>query len=308
MTSSFSGPTGADGHVGKDLLAGYAAGTVGPVVVWSVETHVTGCAQCRSAMSEHVDGERLARNRSVLLARAALPEGGPVRRLLCRCGVPDHLLSLLAATPSLRRSWLLSVLGVLTVVAGEAAAVAHGWIGNGGHASPARYLGPHAGPAGYLHPEALVPFLVVAPLLVLAGVAAAFVPMFDPASRLAVAAPFHGFTLLLVRSVSALVAALVPVVAAAFVVPWPGWLPVALLLPSLALCAFALATATVLGPRAAAIAAGALWALPALLLAEADVPLVIVQRDAQFSCAAVLCVCAVLLFLRRDRFDWGWMR
>ena len=80
--------------------------------------------------------------------------------------------------------------------------------------------------------------------------------MFDPASRLAVAAPFSGFTLLLVRAVSALAAALVPVVGAAFVVPGPGWLPAALLLPSLALCAFALAAATVMGPRAAAIAAG----------------------------------------------------
>ena len=97
-----------------------------------------------------------------------------------------------------------------------------------------------------------MPFLLVAPLLVLAGVAAAFLPMFDPANRLAVAAPFSGFTLLLVRAVSALAAALVPVVGAAFVVPGPGWLPVALLLPSLALCAFALAAATVVDPRAAA--------------------------------------------------------
>ena len=134
----------------------------------------------------------------------------------------------------------------------------------------------------------------------LAGVAAAFLPMFDPAYRLAVAAPFSGFTLLLVRAVSALVAALVPVVAAAFLVPGPGWLPVALLLPSLAVCAFALAATTVVDPRAAAVAAGALWALPVLLLAATHVPLLVVQPDAQFACAVVLCasrrgaaVCAV---------------
>ena len=131
----------------------------------------------------------------------------------------------------------------------------------------------------------------MAPLLVLAGVAAAFLPMFDPAYRLAVAAPFSGFTLLLVRTVSALAAALVPVVGAAFVVPGPGWLPAALLLPSLALCAFALAAATVVDPRAAAVTAGALWALPALLLAATHVPLAVVQRHAQVACAAVLCAC-----------------
>ena len=302
MTSSFPGSgspaAGADVHASEDLLAGYAAGTVESIVVWSVEAHLTGCARCRSALSEYVDSARLARNRSVLLVRAALPEGGRVRSMLCRSGVPDHLLRLLTATPSLRRSWLLSVVGVLTVVAGEAAAVGYGWMGNGGQ----------IGPAGHLNSELLVPFLLVAPLLVLAGVAAAFLPVFDPAYPITVAAPFSGFTLLLVRSVSALAAALVPVMVAAFVLPGPGWLPVALVLPSLALCAFALAAATVVGPRAAAVTAGALWAVPALMLAAAHVPLVIVQQNAQFACAAVVCVSAVVLLARHDRFELGWMR
>jgi hypothetical protein len=302
MTSSFPGPggpvAGAAGHAGEDLLAGYAAGTVAGVAVWSVEAHLTGCARCRSALSAHVDGERLARNRSVLLARAAIGDGGRVRRVLRRCGLPDQVLGLLAATPSLRRSWLLSVVGVLAVVTGEALAVRYGRIPAGG---PRRL-------AGYQDPAVLAPFLLVAPLLVLAGVAAAFLPMFDPAARLAVAAPFSGVTLLLVRSVSALAAALVPVVAAAFLMPGPGWLPVALLLPSLALCALALAAATVVDPRAAAVTAGALWALPVLLLMSAHVPLVTVQRNAQFVCAAVLCASAVVLLARHDRFEWGWVR
>jgi len=81
-----------------------------------------------------------------------------------------------------------------------------------------------------------------------------------------------------------------------------------LLLPSLALCAVALAAATVTDPRAAAVAAGALWALPVLLLAVAHVPLAIVQRNAQVACAAVLCASAVVLLLRHDRFDIGWTR
>jgi Putative zinc-finger len=302
MTSPFPDAVepvaGAGGHSGEDLLASYAAGRVDPVVVWSVEAHLTGCPRCRSALSAQVDAERLARNRSVLLVRAALPDGGRVRRLFCRCGVPDHLLRLLAATPSLRRSWLLSVIGVLAVVTGEAAAVRYGWIRAGG---PGRL-------AGYPGPEVLAPFLLVAPLLVLAGVAAAFLPMVDPACRLAVAAPFSGFTLLLVRTVSALAAALVPVAGAALIMPGPGWLPVALLLPSLALCAFALAAATVVEPRAAVVTAGALWAVPVLLLAVTRVPLVIVQWHAQSACAAVLIAAGVVLFLRRDRFELGWMR
>ncbi|HUD37609.1 MAG TPA: hypothetical protein VMR14_11960 [Streptosporangiaceae bacterium] len=288
----------ADGHASEHLLASYAAGTVETVVLWSVEAHLTGCARCRSALSAQVDAGRLARNRSALLVRVALPRQGRGRRLLGRCGVPDYLIDLVAATPSLRRSWLLSVLGVLAVVAGEAATVRYGWVRAGGQLGQAR-------PADA---EVLAPFLLVAPLLVLAGVAAAFLPAFDPACRLAVAAPFSGVRLLLVRAVSALAAALVPVIAAAFVVPGPGWLPVALLLPSLALCTFALAAATVMDPRAAAVTAAVLWALPALLLAAAHVPLKIVQPDAQWACAVVIFAAAVVLWLRHDRFEWGWTR
>lgn len=302
MTSPHPDPAGpvawAGGHASENLLAGYAAGSVQTVVVWSVEAHLTGCARCRSALSAHVDARRLARNRSVLLVRAALPDSGRLRRLLCRCGIPDYVLDLLAATPSLRTSWLLSVVGVLAVLAGEAAAVRYGSLPAGGHAIL----------IGYPNPEVLAPFLLVAPLLVLAGVAAAFLPTFDPACRLAVAAPFSGVILLLVRTVCALAATLVPVVCAAFVLPGPGWLPVALLLPSLALCAFALAAATAVEPLAAAVTAGVLWALPALLLATTHLPLALVQRNAQSVCAAVFCISAVVLYLRRDRFELGWTR
>jgi len=188
--------------------------------------------------------------------------------------------------------------GELLAFTDDDVVVDRGWI----RASGPRRL------AGYPDPEVLAPFLLVAPLLVLAGVAAAFLPIFDPAHRLAVAAPFSGFTLLLVRTVSALSAALVLVVGAAFVLPGPGWLPVALLLPSLALCAFTLAAATVMEPRAAAVTAGASWALSALLLAVTHVPLLVVQRNAQFACAAALCASAVVLLARHDRFELGWMR
>jgi Putative zinc-finger len=299
MTSPYPDPAGSlawtGGHASKDLLARYAAGTVETVDVWSVEAHLTGCARCRLALSALADAGRLARNQSVLLVRLALPDGGHLRRLLRWCGIPDYLFDLVAATPSLRQSWLLSVVGVLAVVTGEAAVVRYGVIPVSGHPGLVRNPGP----------ETLTPFLLIAPLLVLAGVAAAFLPTFDPGHRLAVAAPFSGVKLLLARTVSALIAALVPVACAALIVPGPGWLPGALLLPSLALSAFALAASTIVDSRTAAVSAGMLWATPALLLAAWHVPLAIVQQNAQFACAAVLCTCAVVLYLRRDRFEMG---
>lgn len=285
-------------HPSEDLLASYAAGAVDEVGGWSVEAHLQACSKCRAAVSAHVEGERLARNRSVLLALTAVPDGGWLWRLAGRCGIPDHLLRLLAATSSLRRSWLLAVVAVLTVVTGETVLVGHLWPGRGGPPDVTWY------PAA----AQLAPFLLVGPLLVLAGVAGAFMPALDPSYRLAVAAPFSGLTLLLVRSVSALIAALVPVVCAAFLLPGPGWLPAAVLLPSLAVCALALAAATTVGPVFAVVASGALWATRVVVLAVTRAPLEIVQGHGQGLSAVVLVAAALVVFLRRDRLEMGWTR
>lgn len=296
MTNPYSAGGGpvADGgwHAGQELLAGYVAGSVGGAVARSVEAHLTACARCRAALAEHADPGRLARSRSELLVRVAVGDGGWICRLLRHCGVPDHLVRLLAATPSLRRSWLLSILGVLAVITGETVLVRYGWGG-----VFMRYPGQ----------EMLVLFVLAAPLLALASVAAAFMPLFDPAYLLAAAAPFSSFTLMLVRVISALVAAVIPVACAAFAVPGPGWLPAAFLLPSLAVCAVALVAVTVVRPLAAAIAAGIVWALPVLALAVAHLPLTVIEWQGQAAAAALLLAAASVLILRRDRFDFGWI-
>jgi hypothetical protein len=49
MTNPFSAPgpvAGATGHADHNLLAGYAAGAVSGTVAWSVEAHLTVCADC----------------------------------------------------------------------------------------------------------------------------------------------------------------------------------------------------------------------------------------------------------------------
>lgn len=302
MTASRTSPPGplapAGDHPDQPTLAGYAAGAVDRVAAWSVEAHLGACARCRAAVSAQEDPARLARNRAALLVRVATGDGRRARRLLSRCGVPDHLLRLLAATPSLRLSWLLSVVGVLAAVTGEAVLAIRLSVGS---------VGP-VGPAAASYAQALVPFLVLAPLLVLATVAAAFLPVFDPAYQLAVAAPLRGLTLLLVRSLCALAAALVPVAAAAAVLPGPGWLPAALLLPSLALCTLALAFSAVLGPLAAAISAATVWVIPVLWVAAARSPLLVLQWHGQVASAAVLLAAAGVLVARRVRFDVGWTR
>lgn len=265
-------------HLSPDVLAGYAAGTLDELLAWSVEAHVTACARCRTSTGAFADSDRLARNRSIVLVGTALPAGGRLRQLL-------------AATPSLRWSWLLSVAGVLAVIVGEALLL--------------RYVGhrPPGAPPGRAE---LLPFLFAGPLLVLAGVAAAFLPVFDPAHEVAAAAPTSGLRLVLLRAVSALLAALVLVVCCALVVPGPGWLPAGLLLPSLALCGVALAAVTVVGPVTAAVGSGAVWGLALLLLGVGHPPLLIVQWHGQAVYAAVLLAAAAVVWVRRDRFEWGW--
>jgi hypothetical protein len=294
MTTPFPDRASADspaGHLHEDVLAAYAANRLDEVGAWSVEAHLTSCSLCRVALSSFVDRDRLARNRLTLLAAAAIGEPGRARRLLSRMGVPDHLLGLLAATPSLRRSWLLSVLGVLGVVAGESVLARHLWNGGSGSAW-----------------GVLVPFLLVGPLLVLGSVALAFLPVFDPSHQLASAAPFPGVTLLLARTVSALFAALVPVAAAAFLVPGPGWLPAAMLLPCLAVCLVVLAAVTVVGPTAAAVVSAAMWVLPVIVLAASQPALAVVRWHGQVVWAALAVTAAVVAFVRRDRLEMGWTR
>lgn len=298
MTTPFSDQVASGdvpaGHLNQGVLAAYATNGLDEIAVWSVEAHLTACSACRLMLTSFVDQDRLARNRSVLLASAAVEEPGRARRLLARMGVPDHLLGLLSATPSLRRSWLLSVLGVLAVVAGESVLANHLWAT--GHASSGSAWG------------VLVPFLLVGPLLVLGGVALAFLPTFDPSHQVAAAAPFPGVNLLLARTLSALLAALIPVAVAAIFVPGPGWLPAAMLLPCLAVCCVALAAATFVGSTAAAVLSAATWVLPVVVVAASHMALAVVAWHGQVAWAALALAAVVVAFVRRDRFEMGWMR
>ena len=104
-----------------DLLARYASGALDEATAWSVEAHVPACAPCRAVLAARLDGSRLERNKSVLLTRLALPGPGPAGRALRWCRVPDHVVTLLSATPALRRSYLAGVALVL--------AAAIGWLG-----------------------------------------------------------------------------------------------------------------------------------------------------------------------------------
>lgn len=296
--SASSGPAGYERPAGNrpascaalsgELVEAYAAGTLDPVTAWSVEAHLPACARCRALLGEQVSAARLARNRSALLARAALPEQGRAERVAARLGVPSDLWRLLAVTPSLRGPWLAGVAFVLAVTVGAA------WLV--GAALPA----PLPGSNGRV--LALLPFLLLAPALPVAGVAAAFDGRFDPSHGILAAAPVSGLRLFLARAVAVIGAALLPTVAAALALPVSARLAMLVVLPALAVSAAGLALSTVTTPLRAAVCAAGGWACLVLGCAAAQsLSGLLAASGSQLASCAVIAAAAGLLIARRRR-------
>jgi Putative zinc-finger len=274
-------------HVDADLLDRYAAGALPDAAAWSVEMHVTVCGSCRCRVDDTPsvvgDGAGVADARldgiwgevsaGVRAAQRPLAE-----RLLVRLGVADHTARLLAATPSLTASWLSGIMLVLAV------GVAAAWLAE-----------PHERP--FL-------FLLIAPLLPVAGVAVAFGPRVDPTYDLAMVAPMRSWRLLVVRSVAVLATSLLLATLGALALPQVGWVTAAWLLPSLAMSTSVLALSARWSPLAAAGMVGGGW-LTMLLTFETQHAgsLVAFGVGVQMAMAVVFVVTLVMFLRARERFD-----
>lgn len=218
-------------HASPTLMARYARGEVSDAAAFSVEAHLVSCAECRELVAPQVDTSRVDAVWHGILDELDAPKPGPVERFLLWMRVPDHLARLLAATPSLRLSWLLAVAGTLAF----AVAAAH--------------IGPGEGAL----------FLVVAPLLPVAGVAAAYGRAFDPAAAVSTATPAAGVHLVAVRSAAVLTTTVGLSLAAGAAIPGGGVVAWGWLLPALGLSLATLAAATVVDATRAAIALSGAW-------------------------------------------------
>jgi hypothetical protein len=268
-------------HVEPRMMEAYANGRADDPHAFSIEAHLMSCETCRSSLALHADRRILDDLWTRINDAVRRPTPGPVEGFLVALGINDHTARLLGATRSLSLSWFLAIAVALTFAVAAA----------------------HSGDRGF------IVFLVVAPLLPLAGVAAAYGPGVDPTYEIGVASPMRSFNLLLTRAAAVLVTTVLLGTVAALTLPELNWTAVVWLLPSLGLVAAALALATFVAPLPAAAMVGIAWvavtATGVLLTSTPDELRSLFTGSIQLVLLTVTLIAVVALLLRRDRFEQG---
>lgn len=276
-------------HADVELVEGYVRGEVDDARAFSLEAHLLACDSCRSLVGAAVGSERLSASWAEIERAVDAPRRGPVERVLSKLRVPAHLARLLAATPSLRVSWVGAAAGALAFAA-LAAHSAHGQ-------------------------RALLLFLILAPLLPVAGVAAAYGPGVDPTHELVASSPLGAFRLLLIRASAVLATTLLVTGAVALALPRLDPIAAAWLLPALGLSVASLAVATFLPAISAAGSVSAVWVLGVLasevwadggidaFLSPGPIRSVVFHAGGQTTFFVLAFVSALVVSVRRDRFE-----
>lgn len=261
-------------HADDTLLQAYVDGRLDAVTGSSFEQHLTRCDSCRAAIRPHADVPALDRAWDVIRTEIESPRQPLLVRVARRLGLPEPLSVLLGATVSLRVAWLTSSL----VAIAFAAAAAH--LSQG---------------------VALWPFLLVAPLVPVLGVAASYGPSEDPLERLIVATPYGRGRLVLVRTAAVLTTCLPVSFLLGLLLPGPLWISAAWLGPALALVPVLLALASFVGPRVAAGIVAVSWGafvLPSVRALPATWP---VEAQQQLVTLALALVAVAVLAARSRR-------
>ena len=263
-------------HGDADLFPAYAAGEADEASSSSLEAHLVACHQCRAGLAAFAPRPSLDLAWAGIAADLDMPAPGVIERSLLAIGIPDHVARVLSATRSLRLSWFAALAITLGFAVG----------------------------ASYAGDRGVLLFLTIAPLVPLAGVAAAYGPGVDPTYEIGLAAPMRSFRLLLLRAVAVLATSIVVAGVAALALPVLNWTAAAWLLPSLALSAAVLAVSTIVRPLVAASMVAATWiALGVLAEASAERPFAAFHAKDQVAFLLVAILCAAVVARRREAFE-----
>jgi hypothetical protein len=267
-------------HPDPPLLVRYAStNDVDEAHAYSLEAHLMSCEHCRRAVADVVSPGPIDDVWARVSERVDAPTPGPVERLLLALGIPDHAARLLAATRSLRLSWFAAMAFAL------------------GFAVAAAY-------AGGTSRVGLLVFLVVAPLLPLAGVAAAYGPGIDPTYEIGLASPMRSHRLLFIRAAAVLCTSVIVAGLAALALPRLDWTAAAWLLPSIGLSVTSLALSSFWRPVWASGAVAFVW-IAGVVGAElvGHHQLAAFRGSGQLTFLVVLVAALVVLVARRESFD-----
>ena len=273
MTTATNGATdGATSgwHLDEELAGRYAGGRVPGMLAASIEQHLASCPACRALLRPRVSAERLTAVWSQVVERVEAPPVGRLERLLRRAGLDEHTARLVAVTPLLRSSWL----------AGTALVLASALLAAGTGA------------------QAVALFLVLAPVLPVAGVALTFGPGADPAHEIVAGTPYSPVRLLAIRTLVVVSTTFLPAAVSAALLPVQLGLAVAWLLPALFLTVATVALSTRVAPHLAASALGIVWVSVVLFGVARHDPFLAAAPVVQLSCLVGLVLAAAVLVVR----------
>jgi hypothetical protein len=237
-------------HTSESALRAWVDGSCGPAVAASVEQHVVRCEECRAQVADLVPAAPLAAGWELVLASVEVPRPSLVERWLRRAGLSPADAVVIATAPRVLAAWFACLLGLL------------------GFTFVAKDVGGQDG--------ALVAFLLVAPLLPVAGVALAYGPGADPSYEVVLASPYRMFRLVLLRSSAVLATALPLIAGVGLLLPIATTAAVGWLLPGLGFTVLVLAVGTWIRAEYAASAIAVAWAGAVLWSVRADDPLALV--------------------------------
>jgi hypothetical protein len=257
-------------HVDPEALQGWVDGVAGPLASVSVEQHVQHCGHCQAAVTELLPAT-LRSSWDDVLAAVEVPRPGWVQRFLLRLGLSHSDSLIVASGPTLRVPWILGTIGVLFFVL--VATV-------------------------YADVNAPGLFLLVAPLIPLAGVAVAYGPASDPSYEAVLTSPYPMVRLALLRTVSVLTTSVPLVIGAGLLLPTSTLVAVAWLLPAAGFIAVVLTASNWVEPSYAAVAVGVSWFTAVVWATRVGDPTAVLAPAALAIYLAMLGV-AVLTMLHR---------
>ena len=268
-------------HAPTELLTAYARGDLDHARAMSTEAHTLRCAECRATLAE-LAAPLADRTWAGIAEAIDTPRPHWIERWLERAGVSASSARLIGTTPAVRMSWFLATLASL----GFGVVLSHAASGSG------RSL----------------PFLMIAPLMPVLAIAAAYGSPLGRLDEIEQATPYRPWRMLLLRSMTVLVVCVATSAALSLALPGPtarAWLWLA---PALALSTLVLALSTWLSLPRAAVATGVLWVASILgcALLRADSSDAVFGRFVMFRpvgqlLTIVVAMSSVLLFASRSR-------